>query len=82
MNTKSIQSLNLEGRHIKLYPEDVIEKWATITHVTTEGMIVKINKVERSSKWNCSSYEVGMEYFINWSKASFRFEDTPKGEDK
>ena len=81
MKTKSIQSLNLEGRQIKLYPGDTIQKWAKITHVTTEGLLVEITKVDKD-EWTSSSYEVGMEHFIHWSKASFRFEETPKGDKK
>lgn len=79
MKTKTMQSLNIEGRHIKLYPGDSVKKWGKIVHVTTEGLIVLITKVGSTDRIS-SSYVVGMESFIPWGKVSFRFEETPKGE--
>ena len=73
---KSMLNLELEGRQIKLYPGDSVEKWGEITHATTEGVLILILKVDRGS-WSDSSYEVGKEYFIPWNNLSFRFENTP-----
>ena len=39
---KSMLSLDLEGRQIKLYPGDSVSKWGEITHATTEGVLVII----------------------------------------
>ena len=74
---KSMLSLDLEGRQIKLYPGDSVKKWGEITHATTEGILVLITRVNRGS-WSDSSYEEGKEYFIPWNKLSFAFENTPK----
>ena len=74
---KSMLSLELEGRQIKLYPGDSVSKWGEITHATTEGVLVFILKVDRGS-WCDNSYEEGKEYFIPWNKLSFAFENTPK----
>ena len=74
---KSMLSLDLEGRQIKLYPGDSIKKWGEITHATTEGVLVLILKVKKGS-WSDSSYEEGTEHFIPWNKLSFRFENAPE----
>ena len=74
---KSMLSLELEGRQIKLYPGDSVEKWGEITHATTEGILVRIIRVKKGS-WSEKSYEVGTEHFIPWNKLSFRFENTPE----
>ena len=42
---KSMLSLDLEGRQIKLYPGDTVSKWGEITHATIEGVLVLILKV-------------------------------------
>ena len=73
---KSMLSLDLEGRQIKLYPGDSVKKWGEITHATTEGILVLITRVNRGS-WSDSSYEEGKEYFIPWNKLSFAFESAP-----
>tara|TARA_B100000674_G_scaffold317341_1_gene264071 strand:+ start:3204 stop:3440 length:237 start_codon:yes stop_codon:yes gene_type:complete len=74
---KSMLDLDLEGRQIKLYPGDSVKKWGEIIHATTEGVIVRILKVNKGS-WSESSYEVGTEHFIPWNNLSFRFENTPE----
>ena len=74
---KSMLSLDLEGRQIKLYPGDSVSKWGEITHATTQGVLVLILKVIRGS-WSHSSYEEGKEYFISWNNLSFAFENAPK----
>ena len=74
---KSMLSLDLEGRQIKLYPGDSVKKWGRITHATTEGLLVFITKVDKGG-WCDSSYEVGTEHFIPWNKLSFRFENPPE----
>ena len=74
---KSMLSLDLEGRQIKLYPGDSVKKWGEITHATTEGVLVLILKVNKGS-WSDSSYEEGKEYFVPWNKLSFAFENTPE----
>jgi hypothetical protein len=74
---KSMLSLDLEGRKIKLYPGDSVKKWGEITHATTEGVLVLITKVNKGS-WSDSSYEEGKEYFVPWNKLSFAFENTPE----
>ena len=74
---KSMLSLDLEGRQIKLYPGDSVKKWGEITHATTEGVLVLILKVKKGS-WSDSSYEEGTEHFIPWNNLSFRFENAPE----
>ena len=74
---KSMLDLDLEGRHIKLYPGDSVSKWGKITHATTEGVLVLITMVKKGS-WSEKSYEVGTEHFIPWNNLSFRFENTPE----
>ena len=73
---KSMLSLDLEGRQIKLYPGDSIKKWGEITHATTQGVLIVILKVKKGS-WSDSSYEEGKEYFIPWNNLSFAFENAP-----
>ena len=73
---KSMLSLDLEGRQIKLYPGDSVKKWGKITHATTEGVLVLILKVDKGS-WSDSKYKAGTEYFIPWNNLSFSFENTP-----
>ena len=75
---KSMLSLDLEGRQIKLYPGDSVKKWGEITHATTEGVLITITKVDRGSWSSSDGYEVGLEYFIPWNNLSFRFENAPK----
>ena len=74
---KSMLSLDLEGRQIKLYPGDSVSKWGEITHATTEGVLVIILRVNKGS-WSDSTYEVGTEHFIPWNNLSFRFENAPQ----
>lgn len=74
---KSMLNLDLEGRQIKIFPGDSVEKWGEITHATTEGILVRIIRVKKGS-WSEKSYEVGTEHFIPWNKLSFRFENTPE----
>ena len=73
---KSMLNLDLEGRQIKLYPGDSVKKWGEITHATSEGVLVRILKVDRGS-WSDSKYKVGTEYFIPWNNLSFAFENAP-----
>lgn len=75
---KSMLSLDLEGRQIKLYPGDTVKKWGEITHVTTEGVLVLILKVDLSSWSSSDGYDTGTEHFIPWNKLSFRFENAPE----
>ena len=77
MKAKSMTNLDLEGRHVKLYPGDSVSKWGEITHATTEGVLVLITKVNKGG-WSETSYEVGTEHFIPWNKLSFRFENAPE----
>ena len=72
---KSMLSLDLEGRQIKLYPGDTVSKWGEITHATTEGVLVRILKVK--NKRFDTKYKVGIEYFIPWNNLSFAFENAP-----
>ena len=74
---KSMLNLDLEGRHIKIYPGDSVHKWGVISFASTEGLLIKITKVDRGS-WCDTTYEVGTEHFIPWTKLSFRFENTPE----
>ena len=73
---KSMLSLDLEGRQIKLYPGDTVSKWGEITHATTEGVLVLILKVKNSNRIY-AKYEEGTEYFIPWNNLSFAFENAP-----
>ena len=73
---KSMLSLDLEGRQIKLYPGDSVKKWGEITHATRQGVLIVILKVKKGS-WSDSSYEEGKEYFIPWNNLSFAFENAP-----
>ena len=75
---KSMLSLDLEGRQIKLYPGDSIKKWGEIPHATTEGILVLITKIDQGSWSSTDGYKVGTEHFIPWNKLSFRFENTPE----
>ena len=74
---KSMVNLDLEGRHIKLYPGDSIKKWGVITFSSVEGLLIKITKVDKGSWSSSGGYEVGTEHFLPWNKLSFTFENTP-----
>ena len=73
---KSMLSLDIEGRQIKLYPGDTVSKWGEITHATTEGVLVLILKVKNSNRIY-ATYEEGKVYFIPWNNLSFAFENAP-----
>ena len=75
---KSMVNLDLEGRHIKLYPGDSIKKWGVITFSSTEGLLIKITKVNQGSWASSDGYKVGTEHFLPWNKLTFRFETTPE----
>jgi len=71
---KSMTDLNLEGKVIQIHPGDSVSKWGIINHVTKEGIMVKVLKVDKGS-WSDDGWEVGSVQFLNWSKLKFKICD-------
>ena len=69
---KSMTDLNLEGKYIQIFPSDSIQKWGNILHVTKEGIMVKVTKVNRGGWSSTGGWEVGVVRFISWTKLSFQ----------
>ena len=67
---KRMSDLNLEGKTIQIFPNDSISKWGTILHVTVEGIVVLVTKVDTECSFE-SSWEMGQVRFLNWEKLSF-----------
>ena len=72
---KSMTDLNLEGKVIKIFPSDSVSKWGKILHVTTEGIMVKVTKVDKGSWCSDDGWTVGTKRFVSWKKLSFQIED-------
>ena len=64
---KSMQDLDLEGKYIRIYPGDSVEKWGLIQDVTTEGIMVTITFVNKGSWSSSEGWIVGTRRFLNWS---------------
>ena len=70
---KSMLDLNYEGKNIKLWPNNTVEKWAKIKHVTREGMVVQFT--ELNAHGYTSYYSVGDVMFVPWDELTFIFTD-------
>lgn len=70
---KSMLDLNYEGRGIKLWPNNTVEKWATIEHVTQQGMVVQFTEVRAHGYQQ--HYKVDDIMFVPWSELTFIFTD-------
>ena len=68
---KSMLDLNYEGKHIKLWPDHTVEKWAKIQHATTQGVVVEFTRLEEHGRK--SYYSVGDVMFVPWNKLTFIF---------
>ena len=69
---KSMTDLNLEGKHIQIHPGDSVKKWGEILHVTKEGIMVKVTKVNKGGWSSAGGWEVGAIQFLNWTKLNFK----------
>ena len=72
---KSMTDLTLEGKTIKIFPGDSVQKWGRILHVTREGIMVKVTKVDKGSWCSDDGWKVGTKRFVSWKKLSFQIED-------
>ena len=68
---KHMTDLNLEGALIKIHPGDSVQKWGNILHVTKEGIVVKVVKVDRGSWASSDGWQVGAVQFLSWTKLKF-----------
>ena len=72
---KSMADLNLEGKLIQIYPGDSVQKFCEVLHVTKEGIMVKVTKVDRGSWSSSDGWEVGSVQFLNWTRLKFKICD-------
>ena len=70
---KSMLDLNYEGRSIKLWPDNTVEKWAKIEHITQEGVVVQFTELKAHG--HRSYYSVGDVMFVPWDELTFIFAD-------
>jgi hypothetical protein len=70
---KSMLDLGYEGRSIKLWPNNTVEKWAKIEHVTQEGMVVQFTEV-RAHGYR-QHYKADDIMFVPWDELTFIFTD-------
>ena len=75
---KHMADLNLEGALIKIYPGDSVQKWGNILHVTKEGIVVKVVKVDRGSWASSDGWQVGDVQFLSWEKLKFKICDSER----
>ena len=68
---KSMLDLNYEGRDIKLWPNNTVEKWAKIEHVTQQGMVVQFTEVRAHGYQQY--YNAGDVMFLPWDECKFIF---------
>ena len=68
---KSMLDLNYEGRNIKLWPNNTVEKWAKIEHVTVQGIVVKFTEVRAHGYQQ--HYKVDDIMFVPWDECQFIF---------
>ena len=68
---KSMLDLGYEGRSIKLWPNNTVEKWAKIEHVTQQGMGVQFTEVKAHGYQQ--HYNVGDVMFLPWDECKFIF---------
>jgi hypothetical protein len=61
----------MEGRYIRLHPEDSVWKWGLITTAGQEGCLITITYVK--SNGIHSNYHVGNIHFLPWGKLTFYF---------
>ena len=73
---KHMADLNLEGALIKIYPGDSVQKWGNILHVTKEGIMVKVVKVDQGSWTSSDGWQVGDVQFLSWEKLKFKICDS------
>ena len=69
---KSMLSLELEGKYIKLYPGDSVAKYGLITDATKEGIMVTITSMGPDRGFS-TIYKVGQRHFVPWGKLTFHF---------
>ena len=70
---KSMLDLGYEGRSIKLWPGDTVEKWVKIEHVTQQGMVVQFTEVRAHGYQK--HYKVDDIMFVPWDELTFIFAD-------
>ena len=62
---RSVLDLNYEGRHIKLWPDNSVEKWAKICHIREQGIVIEFTKIKDNGYH--SHYKVGDTMFLDWT---------------
>ena len=75
---KHMADLNLEGALIKIHPSDSVQKWGNILHVTKEGIMVKVVKVDQGSWTSSDGWQVGDVQFLSWEKLKFKICDSER----
>tara|TARA_R100000388_G_C7123652_1_gene102131 strand:+ start:219 stop:461 length:243 start_codon:yes stop_codon:yes gene_type:complete len=73
---KSMTDLNLEGKLIQIYPGDSVQKFGEVLHVTKEGIMVKVTKVDQGGWSTSDGWEVGSIQFLNWTRLKFKICDS------
>ena len=69
---KSMSDLNLEGKLIQIHPGDSIKKWGTILHVTNEGIVIKVVKVNKGTWSSSDGWHEGDVHFLSWERLKFK----------
>ena len=70
---KSMLDLNYEGRSIKLWPNNTVEKCAKIEHVTQQGVVLEFTEVKAHGYQQ--HYHEGDVMFLPWDELTFIFTD-------
>ena len=68
---KSMLDLDYEGRGIKLWPGNTVEKWSKIEHVTEQGMVIEFTEVRAHGYQQ--HYHPGDVMFLPWDECKFIF---------
>jgi len=71
-----MSDLNLEGKLIQIYPGDSVQKWGNILHVTKEGIMVKVVKVNKGGWSSADGWKAGDVHFLSWTSLKFKICDS------
>ena len=71
-----MSDLNLEGKLIQIHPGDSVQKWGNILHVTKEGIVVKVVKVNQGGWSSAGGWKVGDVHFLSWARLKFKICDS------
>ena len=68
---KTMSDLNLEGKHIRIFPGDSVVKYGQVDHVTAEGLLVTVTYVDRGSWASSGGWYLGTQRFLSYQKLDF-----------